>query len=73
MIPERWIRGIFWINRTGFKTKFLEKYEKTFEKWLSNDIFSGAKFNEKFNFSSETTIAEALARQVNYYLKEKNR
>jgi hypothetical protein len=50
----------------------LGKYEKTFEKWLSNDIFSGAKFNEKFNFTPETLVTEALARQVNYYLKEKN-
>ena len=71
VLPERWIRGIFWINKTGFKSEFLGKYEKTFEKWLSNDIFSGAKFNEKFNFTPETPVTEGLARQANYYLKEK--
>jgi GlcNAc-P-P-Und epimerase len=72
-IPESLVRGIFRLNRTKISVENLKKIEKTFEKWLSNDIFSGEKFNETFNFKPETPVSEALARQVNYYLNQKTK
>lgn len=68
-IPENLVRGFFKLNHTPFSIEYLKKFEKTFEKWLSDDIFSGKKFNEQFNFEPETAISEALAKQVDYYLK----
>lgn len=70
-IPESLVRGFFKINKTGHYFEYLKKFEKTFEKWLSDDIFSGKKFNEKYNFKPETTVYEALAKQVDYYLSHK--
>ncbi len=70
-IPENLVRTVFRVKRAGlFKERF-ERYERTFEKWLADDVFSGKKFNEAFNFKPETPISEALARQVKYYLKQK--
>ncbi len=70
-IPESVVRGFFRVNKTGLSIEFLKKFEKTFEKWLSDDIFSGKKFSEKFDFKPETTVYEALAKQVNYYSSQK--
>lgn len=68
-IPENLIRGLFRLNRLPFSFEYLRKFETTFEKWLSDDIFSGNKFNRRYHFKPETKFTEALAKQVNYYLK----
>jgi nucleoside-diphosphate-sugar epimerase len=72
-IPEKIVQGFFRVNRLKFSFDFLKKLEKTFEKWLSDDIFSGKKFEEKFEFKPETTVHEALLKQVKYYLSQKKR
>jgi nucleoside-diphosphate-sugar epimerase len=70
-IPENLARAPFLVNKTGIAWEGLKKIEKTLEKWLSDDIFSGKKFNEEFNFRAATPISEALARQVEFYLEQK--
>ena len=72
-IPEGFVRGLFRVNRSGLAFVRLKNFEKTFEKWVSNDIFSGRKFNEKFGFRCDTAVSEALARQVRFYLMQKNK
>lgn len=68
-IPKNLVRGFFKLNRAPFSVGYLKKIEKTTEKWLSDDIFSGREFSERFAFEPPTTISEALERQVDYYLK----
>jgi len=70
-IPASLIRGFFRVNKTGLSFKYLKNIEKTFEKWLSDDIFSGKNFSERFNFKPKTTVYEVLAKQVDYYLSQK--
>lgn len=70
-IPENLVRRFFRVNKTGLSFEYLKKFEKTFEKWLSDDIFSGKKFFGQFNFKPETTVYEAIAKQVDYYLSQK--
>lgn len=70
-IPASVIRSIFNVNKTVLSIEYLQGFEKTFEKWLSDDVFSGKKFFENFNFKPETTVYEALVKQVNYYLSQK--
>jgi nucleoside-diphosphate-sugar epimerase len=72
-IPENLVRGLFRLLKLVPVSERLKKIETTFEKWLSDDIFSGKKFNETFNFRLETPLSEALARQVKYYLNQKNK
>ncbi|HEY8560605.1 MAG TPA: NAD-dependent epimerase/dehydratase family protein [Pyrinomonadaceae bacterium] len=71
-IPEGLVRFIFRLNGRSFSLGRLKNLEKTFEKWLSEDIYSGEKFNEKFGFKPETEVREALKRQVKYYLDSKS-
>jgi nucleoside-diphosphate-sugar epimerase len=70
-IPEKILRGFFRAGQTGISIGFLKKLEKTLERWLSDDIFSGRKFYEKFGYKPETPVAEALKKQVEYYLNGK--
>ena len=52
------------------KIKFLIKslYE-TLSKWTSNEIFSNEKIEQKYSFKPETSISEAIEREVNFYIK----
>ncbi len=70
-ISEGLVGGIFSLNKKSFSFEYINRLEKTFEKWLSNDIFSGRKFYDEFSFKPETGVSEALKKQVNYYLKKK--
>ena len=72
-IPETFVRMVLGITKSGISPKRLRRVERTLEKWLSNDIFSGGKFCEKFGFETRTPIAEALARQVKFYLDSKGK
>ncbi|HEY0461402.1 MAG TPA: NAD-dependent epimerase/dehydratase family protein [Pyrinomonadaceae bacterium] len=70
-IPEKILRGFFRAGQTGISIGFLKKLEKTLERWLSDDIFSGRKFYEKFRYKPETPVPEALKKQAEYYLNGK--
>lgn len=70
-VPAGLVHKIFQLNKKTVSLEFLKKYEKTFEKWKSDDIFSGRKFYKKYNFRPKTPISEAIARQVKYYLNTK--
>lgn len=68
-IPEALVRDFFRLSAATRSFAYLRNLEKTVEKWLSDDIFSGKKFNDHFNFKPETSISDALAKQVDHYLK----
>ena len=72
-IPESLFLNVFGLNKQTFNIRILSKYEKVVEKWLSDDIFSGAEFNENFDFQIETTVTEAIGLQVGNYLKLKSK
>lgn len=68
-IPAKYIQAILKINErlAGFKS--LNIYGKTINKWLADDLFSGRKFHEHYGFAAQTTVSEAISRQVDYFLK----
>lgn len=70
-IPSGLIRVFFRLNKKTISLGFLERFEQTFEKWLSEDRFSGRKLYENFGFKPPTKISVALARQVEDYLRRK--
>lgn len=39
----------------------------TLEKWLSDDVFDGSRFQQDFGFQSEVSLEEGLRRQVQWY------
>jgi UDP-glucose 4-epimerase len=69
-ISEELIRAVFNLNKMGISIEYIRKFENTFEKWLSDDIFSGKRLYEKYNFKPQTPISEGLARQVEYFLNK---
>jgi nucleoside-diphosphate-sugar epimerase len=72
-IPEGFVRGLLKANKRFFSVGRLTNFERTFGKWVSNDIFAGGKFNEKFGFRIETEVSEALVGQVMDYRLQKNK
>jgi nucleoside-diphosphate-sugar epimerase len=68
-LPANLLRGVFRFNKFPFEG--VKKLERAFEKWLSDDVFSGREFREKFSFAPSTAVSDALRQQVNYYLKQK--
>lgn len=72
-IPERLVREIFRVNRTKISVGYLKNLEKTVQKWLADDIFSGSKFYDRFKYGPGTSVPEALGRQVGFYLSRKGK
>ncbi len=72
-VPSEIFGKIFAFNDKLFHIGKLKKISSTVEKWLSDDIYSARKIKEKYNFEPQTSMAEAVERQVRYYLEGKNK
>lgn len=70
-IPATFLGKIFQLNSKFFRIKKLSKLSETTEKWLSDDMFSGEKIAGKYGFRAETSISEAIQRQVEAYKNHK--
>jgi len=66
-IPASLLRKVFRLNDKFLKIKKIYRLSDTVEKWLSDDVYAADKIAELYQFKPQTTISEALARQVNYY------
>ena len=53
-----------------FPSGKIKPFLETLNKWTSNEIFSSGKIEQKYLFKPETTISEAIEREVNFYIKE---
>jgi nucleoside-diphosphate-sugar epimerase len=72
-IPVKLLRKLFFINTKFLKLKKLNHIEGILDKWLSDDVFSGEKFKKVYDFQTETSVKEAIRRQVDYYKKNKKK
>ncbi len=71
-LPKQIPRILFQLNNRTLSLEVFNKIENTFKKWLSNDKFSGRKLYESYGFEPQTSISEAIKRQVNSYIEKKN-
>jgi nucleoside-diphosphate-sugar epimerase len=71
-IPARLLTAAAKLNRRSLRLGKISAFEKTLEKWTADDMYSGQKFFEKFDFAPSSTIAAALEREVGHYLATKN-
>ena len=72
-IPAGLLRQVFRINSKILKIGKIAKLSETVEKWLSDDVYSGEKIARTYGFKAQTSIIEAVARQVDFYkAEEKN-
>ena len=72
-VPESMARGCLRMGESLKVGRRLGTLQKNLEKWLSDDVFSGRKFSEAFDFEPETSIREALARQVEFYMEQRDK
>ncbi len=70
-IPQNFIQRVFWLNSNFVRNKKLYKIEDTVKKWLSDDVYSARKIADKYGFEPQTSISEAIERQVKWYRKNK--
>lgn len=68
-IPANLLRLVFRFNRKFTRVRKVEKISETVEKWLSDDCYSAKKIAEKYQFKPETSIYEAVTRQIEFYKK----
>lgn len=68
-IPVKLLSKLLLINARFLKSIKLNHIERILDKWLSDDIFSGEKFKKIYDFQTDTSIKEAIRRQVEHYKK----
>jgi nucleoside-diphosphate-sugar epimerase len=70
-IPPLLLEKVFRLNEKTLKIKKIRKISETVEKWLSDDVYSAEIFEREYNFKPETSISEALEKQIDWYQKQK--
>lgn len=70
-IPKKFVRSIFGVNSNFVRSKKLYKIETTVEKWLSDDVYPAQKIAGEYGFEPQTSVSEAIERQVKWYQENK--
>jgi nucleoside-diphosphate-sugar epimerase len=70
-VPPQLLEKFFLINEKTFQLKRISKVLQTIEKWLSDDVYSAEKFDKEYNFRPETSIKNALEKQISWYRDQK--
>jgi UDP-glucose 4-epimerase len=71
-IPAELFEFLFKVKDKLPKVKKVDGLLKTIEKWLSDDVYSAAKFAEVYNFKTKTTIEQAIERQIVWHKNKKS-
>ena len=66
-IPADLLRSIFRLNDRFLKLTKVNKLSETIEKWLSDDVYAADKITERYRFEPQTSIPEAIEKQIHYY------
>lgn len=66
-IPAQILRLIFSFNEKTLSIGKIGKLSETIEKWLSDDVYCGGKIYEIYGFKPQTSISEAIRRQIYFY------
>jgi nucleoside-diphosphate-sugar epimerase len=70
-IPVSFLKVAFGINSRTLAVGTISRLGETVEKWLSDETFSAERFKADYSFEPETTIEEAIKREVAWYLANK--
>jgi nucleoside-diphosphate-sugar epimerase len=68
-VPQEMLKVAFWINSKSLANKKIAKIENTIEKWLSDDVYAAAKIAEKYGFETQTSIPDAVKKQIEWNKK----
>lgn len=67
-LPNLFIRA----NEKHFRSKFIGKYSKIFDKWLSDDIYLADKIRNEYGFEPKTSVVDAVEKQCEWYRKQRS-
>ena len=71
-IPEFLPNLFIKTNEKIFRSKFVEKYSKIFDKWLSDDVYKADRIKMDYGFEPKTSIVDAVKKQCEWYRKQNN-
>lgn len=71
-IPPVFLKAIFGINSKLLGFGRIGKLAQTVEKWLSDDIYAADKIAEVYGFAPATPVKEAIRKQVESYIRQKD-
>lgn len=69
IFPPSLFEAVFRLNESTLKIKKIQKLSVTIEKWLSDDVYSAKKIERVYGFKTETSISEALRKQIEWHRK----
>lgn len=70
-IPEFVPRIFINANEKIIRSKRIGKFSKIFDRWLSDDVYSADKIKAEYGFEAKTSIADAVAKQCEWFSKQK--
>ncbi len=70
-IPPVFVKTVSQINDKVLKQKKINKLSVTVEKWLSDDVYSAKNIRQVYGFQPETSIIEAIKKQIDWYKSTK--
>ena len=70
-IPAGLLKLAFGVNSKTLSIGRISRLGETVKKWLSDETFSAKRFKEDYAFEPETTVQEAIQREVAWYLAHK--
>ncbi len=71
-VPENLLRPVFRLNSKIFKIGRIQRLSNTVEKWLADDVYSAEKIKARYGFEPQTSIAEAIRRQIESFQNRKS-
>jgi nucleoside-diphosphate-sugar epimerase len=70
-LPPGLVRAGFAVNSKTLGIGKIVRVGETVEKWLSDETFSAEKLKHVYGFEAQTSIREAIRREVEWYLEHK--
>lgn len=71
-VSEKYLQKIFDLNSKTIKIGKALKLAETVRKWTAEDVYSGEKLRSEYGFEPQISVKEAIAREVKWYLANKN-
>lgn len=70
-IPFSFVFALLRIFAAVFHSEKIQFWQETLKKWAADEIFSNELLRRKYSFVPETSISEAIKREVSFYKKQK--
>ena len=70
-IPSWAAKAIYHLSAVGSPIERIQRYRRLLATWLADAVYSGDRIERQLGFAAQTTIEEAIGREVGHYLRNK--